>query len=285
MAINGGTYANLAELRRYLALNASQTSDDGLLVWMLEAATRLIERYTVRRFMPRRSARVFDYCDSEIVLLDDDLLALESLTNGDGTAIALEAVRTLPDGQAVSSALRLDPAQAVFVPGGSPIETIGVTGLWGYHPDWDRAWWDSGDALVAPAEAGGSGLTVWQVSEADGSTPWGAGPRFAAGQLIRLGEEYAVVQSVDSVGNTISVVRGVGGTTVTTHAAGTAITLYAPPDDVRQVCLRVASWLYRQKDAGFVQTTLGLRGQIAVPAALPEDVQAILAPYVRLRVA
>jgi len=47
----------------------------------------------------------------------------------------------------------------------------------------------------------------------------------------------------------------------------------------------VVSWLYKQKDAGFVQSAGSLRGQVVVPPALPGDVQQILAPYVRVRVA
>ncbi len=49
-----------------------------------------------------------------------------------------------------------------------------------------------------------------------------------------------------------------------------------PPEPVVQATLRLAAWLYRQRDTG-------AEGSEVPPAHLPRDVRDLLAPYVRLR--
>lgn len=276
-------YATLAELRRYLALADDQTTDDDVLLVALETASRLIEGYTGRHFAPLHAARAYSVPDGRELLLGADLLELSSVTNGDGSAIPLDAVHAQPGGVAVAASLVLDRTRAVFTHDGDPVDAVQVAGVWGYHPDWTRAWTDSGDAVADnPLSADAVTLTV---SDADAPLATGYGVRFAVGQLVRIGDEYLGVQAVDAGANTLTVARGVRGTTAASHAQGADIDVYAVPGDIRGVCLRLASWLYKQPDAGFVQPSGGLRGALVVPPALPDDVQQMLAPYVRVRVA
>ncbi len=275
-------YATLAELRRYLALEAAQTADDDVLLELLRAASRLIEGYTARRFYPRRQTRTYTLQGAQALLLDDDLLVLEAVSNGDGRAIPLEAVHALPANR-VASRLELDRSRAAFFADADPLEAIAVQGIWGFHPLWEEAWAASGDSVQdAPWSAT---ATTLHVADADAPNVHGYGQRFAVGQLLRVGEEYVHVLAVDTAANALTVARGVNGTQAAEHAQGTSIAVYSAPADVRSACLRLASWLYRQPDAGFVQVGGGLSGRLVVPPALPQDVQTILAPYVRVRVA
>jgi len=269
-------YATLDGARRYLGLAADQTGDDDLLLMLLGAASRLIEGYAGRRFYPLRATRRYTASDPFRLLLGADLLALHSLTNSDGSAIPLDAIHREPANEAVSACLLLDRTRAAFVHGGDPLEAIAVEGTWGYHPVWADAWQDSGDSVGDdPLAADAMTLTV---SDA-------AGAGFAAGQLLRIGEEYLHALAVDALTDTLTVARGANGTAAASHSQGAAIAIYAPPEDVRQACLRVTHWLYKQPDAGFVQRTGGLRGEVIVPPALPDDVRQILEPLVRVRVA
>ena len=275
-------YATLGDLRRYLALSAGQTGDDDLLLELLRAASRLIEGYTGRRFYPRRQTRTYTVRRPDVLLLDDDLLELRALTNGDGQAIPLAAVHAQPSGL-VASRLVLDRSRAVFTHSGDPVDALAVEGVWGFHPAWAEAWAASGDSVQdAPLSAA---ATTLHVADADAPDASGYGQRFMVGQLLRLGDEYLHVLAVDTAANALTVARGVNGTQAAEHAQGTPIDVYSVPADVRSACLRLASWLYRQPDAGFVQVGGGLSGRLVVPPAMPEDVQAILAPYVRVRVA
>lgn len=276
-------YATRDELRRYIGLASAQTADDDLLLMLLGAASRLVEAYTGRQFYPVRQTRAYSCGDPGLLLLDADLLSLEALTNGDGSLIPASRCHLHPAGTAVKSSIVLDRTQAAFTHDGDPVDAIQVAGVWGFHPAWAEAWADSGDTVQDdPLSAGSTTLTV---SDADAPDPSGYWARFAVGQLIQVGDEMMVVLAVDADTDTLTVTRGANGSTAASQSQGARIDVYQPPADVRQVCLRVAAWLYKQKDAGFVQAAGALRGQIAVPPALPDDVQQALGPYVRVRVA
>lgn len=267
------TYATLSQLRRYLGLRDAQTADDALLGGLLDAAARLIERHTGRRFYPARDVRRYDCRQAFALLLRDDLLALHALTNGDGAAIDLADVHLQPPGGPVYAGLTLRRGRAVFVYADDPLDALAVDGTWGYHPDWPDAWRAPGVALADPLDASATTLRFSGAAV------------FEAGHLARVDEEYLIVTACDPANGTLAVIRGAHGTSAQAHAAGAALAIYTPPPDVTQVCLRVAAWLYRQKDAGWVQAAGGLRGQVTVPPALPDDVALTLAPYMRLRVA
>ncbi|MBN2303077.1 MAG: hypothetical protein JXQ72_01280 [Anaerolineae bacterium] len=283
MNVGMNVYATMDELRRYLGLSASQTGDDDLLLVLLGAASRLIETYTGRHFYPVLETRAYSYQDPAWLLLDADLLSLDTLTNGDGNTIDSGAYHLRPAGEAVKSGVLLDRTQAVFAHDGDPVDAIQVAGTWGFHPAWPEAWTDSGDSVQDnPLSASATTITV---NDADAVGAAGYWARFAVGHLLRIESEYLHVLAVDAATNTLTVARGVNGTTAAAHVQDTGIDIYQPPEDVRQVCWRVAAWLYKQKDAGFVQMAGGLRGQIAVPPALPADVEQVLAAYVRVGVA
>ncbi len=60
-----------------------------------------------------------------------------------------------------------------------------------------------------------------------------------------------------------------------------------PPEPVVHATVRLAAWLYRQRDTGVdtAQVEVTERGVSLAPARLPRDVLDLIAPYVRLRVA
>ncbi len=57
-----------------------------------------------------------------------------------------------------------------------------------------------------------------------------------------------------------------------------------PPDAVKHATIRLAAWLYRQKDtsADLDRPLLTNDGVVIMPGALPKDIQQMLAPYRRL---
>jgi hypothetical protein len=55
-----------------------------------------------------------------------------------------------------------------------------------------------------------------------------------------------------------------------------------PPADIEQACIRMASYMYRQKDSQvFDVTATPELGQITIPQGTPPDVIRLLKPYVR----
>ncbi|MBN1963470.1 MAG: hypothetical protein JW910_02415 [Anaerolineae bacterium] len=272
-------YATLSQFRTHLSIPAADTSDDARLLLALRQATAQIDRYTTRRFAPVMQTRRFDYQMAYSLRLDLDLLELTGITNGDGSSLSPDDVRLAPTGDAAKSLILIQPdANALFTFDTAPELAIQVTGIWGWHDAWSQAWRASGDT-VQDASLDADDRTI-SVTDADGADALDLTPRFQVGQLLRIGEEYLHVTGVDTSADTITVVRGVRGTTATSHAQDTPIAVYVPPCDVQALCLRWATWLYQQVNAG-----IGGGADWLYPDDLPADIKRLSAGLRRLRVA
>ncbi len=261
------TLATLYQLRAHLGLAPTDTADDPRLIDALESATAHIERHAARRFIPRRAALPHHYTSGLDLLLNDDLLELTALTNGDGSSINLADVIALP-AQPPYSLLRLTGSSA-FNWSLSPLNALTVTGLWGWHERPAESWRASADTVHDnPLTSSSVTLTV---GDADGADSAARSPRFQTGQLLKLEDEFCVVLAVSTATNTLIIQRAANGTTAADHPLGTPIAVYQPPAELESLALRWAAWLYREADSAPIP---------AVPAAFHE----CLAVFRRLRV-
>jgi hypothetical protein len=298
-------YATLWQLRNYLGLAADETGDDVRLADFLRRASSYIDQVGFRRYDVRLETRNQDYpvkprsnfgrfgqlgwmvnelnavnaLNAGELPVDDDLLAVTLVVNGDGSAISstdyvLESQTTYP-----KHALRLTRASGkAWTPGSSGDwkQIIPVTGAWGYHEDYDRAWVDSLDAVSGSAGMTAN-TTTFTVADADGAPDDRSDARFQTGQMLRLESEYLLVRVVDYTTNTLTVKRATNGTTSAAHAGGTAIAIYRPMETIEQAALRLAVWAYRQKDVStFERITVIGTSQTMMPGAVPDDVLALL---------
>jgi hypothetical protein len=240
------TIATLHQLRQRLGLAAAETADDARLLAALQAAAAQIERAAGRSFCPRVAAiphSINPKYTTEL-LLDDDLLELTSLTNGDGSAISLNDVLALP-AEGPIAVLRLTGG-ATFVWDETPLRAISVAGKWGWHDRWAEAWRNSADTVQNnPLSAGATTITV---ADADGADAENETPRFQVGHLLRIDSEYIRVLAVNTAANVLTVQRGAAGTTAASHTQNTAIHTYQPPLDAQMLHLRWAAWLYKEPD-------------------------------------
>jgi hypothetical protein len=240
------TIATLYQLRQRLGLAASETADDARLLAALQAAAAQIERASDRRFCPRLASiphTVNPKYPTEL-LLDDDLLELTGLTNGDGSAIFLGDVLALPANGPISI-LRLTGGNA-FIWDETPLHAITITGLWGWHDRWAEAWRNTSDTVQNNPLT--SGATTITVSDADGADAETETPRFQVGHLIRVDSEYIRVLAVNTSTNVLTVQRGVAGTTAASHTQNTPIDSFQPAPDAQMLHLRYAAWLYKEPD-------------------------------------
>lgn len=256
--------ATLYAFRQRLGLAASDTADDARLLAVLQAASAQIERAAGRHFCPRRatlehSIGVNSAADRTELLLDDDLLELTALTNGDGSAINLSDVLLLPGVDASSSLLLLTGGNS-FTYDESPQRAVSVSGIWGWHESWSQAWRASSDTVQNNPL--GSSATTLTVVDADGLDSAGETPRFQVGHLIRIESEYLRVIGVNTVSNQLTVRRGVNGTTAVSHAQNTVIDVFQPAPDVAALNLRWAAWLYKEPDARPSEAPLALREEL-----------------------
>ena len=238
------TLSTLYQLRERLGLASTDTADDARLLNVLQAAASQIERAAGRRFCPRRAALQHNYISSLEVLLDDDLLELISLTNGDGSTVNLNDVIPVPD-EPPFSFLRLT-GNSAFTWNTSPLQAITVTGIWGWHDHPADMWRNTTDTVQNNPLS--SAATTLTVVDADGADSEGQLPRFQVGHLLKIDSEYLRVTAVNTATNILTVLRGVNGTTAASHTLNTLIYTYQPPAELNTLALRWAAWLYKEPD-------------------------------------
>ena len=242
-------------------LGVDSVTDDARLLSALESATAHIQRVTQRYFTPHIKTINHDVDFPQELLLNDDLLKLTSLTNGDGTTIDLADVIVIPDSHQPASLLIL--TEGVFTWETSALNAITVSGVWGWHDDWSQAWHDTGDVVQDnPLSANSTTLTVTDANVVDALYQW---PRFQVGQLLKIEDEYLRVLEItinESADDTLTVQRGVNGTTASAHAQSTSIYRYQAPADIESIALRWATWLYKEPDARTIS---------GIPSALMRD--------------
>jgi hypothetical protein len=186
-------YTSWSTVKSYLAI--SGVTDDTLGATLVTRASAIIDRFCRRQFAAATATRTFDVPAGETLWLDEDLLSVTALTNGDGVAVASSQYVLLPANATPKFAIRLRRTASVDWVGSSATgdeQAISVQGSWGYST--------------------------------------------------------------------------------------------TPPDDVVQAAIRLTAWLYKQRDAPFGTTARPDVGIVEVPAALPEDVKALLLRYQKARV-
>ena len=233
------TIATLEDLRRHLNLAEDDSGSDDDLLRALAEASHLIETTTQRRFCPRVETLAVkpDRTNPRALILPDDLLELRAV-NDAGGAIDLADMHSLPGhGDEPASILQFKQG-ASFRLGLSPVNAVSVSGVWGWHDRWSRAWRDSGDQVRDSSLA--ASTTIINVDNISGADEDGARPRFHVGHLLRIDGEYLRVTAVDRAANRLTVLRGVGGTGATAHRRNAKIETYAPAPAIRNLTLRYA---------------------------------------------
>lgn len=281
-------YATLAQIRSEIRENdPTNTVDDGVVLAALYQAERIFDLKTRREFAPRFETRYFDAVsiakggpvDGQDLWLDRDLLSVTTLTNGDGNVISSTNYTLFPRGDIAYTRIRLTLGQAAWAYSSDPMGAIRVLGTWGYHSRPTEGWLSSGDAVQNnPLASDGTSITV---TDADGADALNRTPRFSPGQLLRIESEYVEVLAVNIETNTLTVRRGMRGTTAASHVQSTVIDIWQPEPPIERAMIRTAALLYKRRGE-FVRATSDGFTTIQYPKELPDDVQAVLASYVRI---
>jgi len=133
---------------------------------------------------------------------------------------------------------------------------IYLTGIWGYHSDYNSAWVDTTDELTADVTAtdttlniqGGSGFDVgFDAGFSLIGTDRLGDTRFEVGQLIRLDDEFMAVTAVDATARTLTVIRGYNGSIPLAHLTATPIDRWSVHHEIKGACFTIAKIL-RESD-------------------------------------
>ena len=296
-------YCTLHQVRLYIKSGSTETSDDELLTVFINQVVRAIDVRCRRRFDIRRETREFDVPQGDIsregilkaehwvnlwnvtaskhlrrLRLDEDLISVVTLTNGDGNTIASTEYVLLRENRYPKYAIQLnESSNYTWQPdaNGNRKQVIDADCLWGFHDRPDDAWVDSLDTVRNdPLTAAGTSLTV---VNADGIAGDAVPTRFQVGNMIRIEDEYVFVLEVNTTTDVLTITRGYNGTTAAEHAQSTSIEIYRPMDNIVLATIRGVVWRYRQKDVDvFDKTQILGTGAIIIPSNLPADVLELL---------
>ena len=267
------TYATADDLRDYLAgttYSSGWTADAATLRRVLEGASDRIDLYcgggtcgpvtatyafdigsgnlrdSVQPFMV--SGRNAIRTTSEmvpIIRLTDWLIAATTVTAYDGTARDNNTVLTagynadyflMPYNSSPKTILKLNEDTADTLDAGQ--QTLTILGEWGYTND---------TILVTTADAVAS-TTATSVSVT-------AAANFGPAQTVLIDSEQMYITSIS--GNTLTVERGVNGTTAATHSGGANASRYDYPPLIVQACLDIGKIMFRNRDMGSAGTIGG----------------------------
>ena len=277
-------YVTLDTLKSSGVLNITGTGDDTRLLALIEAVSRLIDRYCGRHFYSLKAAKKFDG-DGSVSLLMPDLISIDAggLKTDDNKDRSFETTWATTDYLLLPS--NADPASSdnpearpysrieVDRDAGSKAsfptgrELVQITGEWGYRRHLERAT-ETADAI---ADATTTSITVSARTDVE------------SGHTLFVDTEQLYVKSYS--GNTLTVARGVNGTTAASHSGAAAIDVYRYPGPIVEAAIMQAARFWRRKDsafsgsAGFPET-----GQAKIAEGMDADVVMLLGQYRKISV-
>lgn len=247
----------IAQLRAEAKTNTSDT-DAALLPYILWASRR-IEQSAELDFEPRlktvpyrlrRSPNDWDTLWLPNYLLPD---ANFSVVKIDGTTLATTDYELQrPDERYPYTDLKLETSAL-------PInDVLTITGLWGYRSYYESAAWSTAGALASDITASATSMTLAGLS---------------AGALLKIGTEFCRATAVS--GSTVTLQRGVNGTTAAAHLTGATVSVFVPEPTIQRAAARAAAFAWARRGA-FEQATFDGVTAVSFPSDLPAEVSHII---------
>lgn len=273
------SYATLAEYKAFVTARGqtftTDATDDAVIENLLLTASNYIDGETQRHFTPYVETRYYDVptteqIDPRALRVDDDLLEIISLTNGDGTSISSSSYDLLPRNQSPYNVIRLkDNATAIWASdgAGNVHSVIAITAIWGFHNRYSQAWLLGSTAN----EAMDTSETGFDVT---------SGTPFAIGNLIRFDNEFGYVSAVAS--NTLTTTRGENYSTATTHLTAINVYIWQPMREARTAVCEIAQNAYRRRfgqASTSANATVTAAGVVLSPRDVPAMAQKFMERY------
>jgi hypothetical protein len=242
----------------------AETTDDTLLTELIEQSSSWFANRCQRSFVPYTMTRSFDRYGMHLhgykLDLDEDLLAVTTLT-ASGTVITSDDY-VLQDANATPY-WQIQLLASTGATWGTPTElinAISVDGIWGYHRNYANAW-KSRSALAEDLDS----------SETDVDVTASHGSRFEVLQYLQIGSEQMLITGIST--DTLTVERGVNGTTAASHSTSDAVKTYQLNRDVQQAVNRLVDFFYDHRDT-FNKVIQTADGKDRLDDLIPPDVMA-----------
>jgi hypothetical protein len=256
------TYASVADFNSYRVDQGDSllgNTGEAAILTFLEGASRSVDAFCDRSrfgsgFGPRTGANSYDDPGVSVLRLDDDLLAITSVTTtdtiGGGTTTLTETTDFLARR---SHGIYTTPSRELAIHGdssawwGAADKGNVVTGTWGYSNETVSL------GTMGTATGSATSLTLTAGSASAGMT------------LLNEAEQMYVTAG----GTAITVVRGVNGTTAAVHAASTSVSRYVYPEEIVTAAVMIAHRRWRSQQAGLT----GDFGSVVMPTTAHRDTE------------
>jgi hypothetical protein len=206
-------------------------------------------------------------------LIDDDLLDIITLTNGDDTVITTTDYFLLPRNTSPKFAIQIKDYSSVYWSqdsNGSLEGVISVLGWYGYHGDYTQRAWKS----VGTTNAAMTDTTTLSFSCTTGHT-------ILVDSIVKINNE--IMQITTSGTNTIvPAMRGDNGSTAATHLTSQTVYEWQVMPDIRNACLQILDNVYADRsgqNSGRISVTAS--GIVIRPEDVPTMAQRTIDRYGR----
>lgn len=232
-------------------LSTAQAQFDEYFAYIREVVPQVssfIEGETGRSLTPYKETKTLYFADlarqgdydprRRLLTLPEDLLVVSSIT---WISVVLSATdyRLVTDDRGSAWAITFNPSTSLdwsseFNDG------IIIDAIWGYHDSLGQMW-TTVDASITIADGTTATVTV------------AASSSYEVWQYVRIEAEYMQITNLPSA-TTLTVTRGVNGTTAAAHTAQ-ALQTYMPVKDIRMAATRLGAFMYQKRSdlGGVVQ--------------------------------
>ncbi len=135
MTINNG-YASLTDFKNFARISSSDAADDWVIENIIEAASRVIDNETRRTFYARTETHYYDVpVGDTLYIMDDDLLTITTLTNGDSTVLTTADYILKPNNASPKWAIKIKDSSSYTweeTSAGNDEQAITIVGTWGW---------------------------------------------------------------------------------------------------------------------------------------------------------
>ena len=276
---NINLYATLSDFKAYSTARgqtaSTDTTDDAVIVDLLERASRYMDDKTHRQFYPTVETRLFDLPSDSELLLDEDLLSVTTLTNGGATVITTADYILRPNNTTPYYMIKLKGDSSVDWEADADDDTeqvISVAGWWGYREKYSQRAWESVGTLGAAI----TDTTTLAFTMTAGHT-------VVVGQILKIDNEIYNVATVST--NTITPIkRGDNGSTAATHLNGATVYKWVPQEEVKGAVLEIANSAYQRRFGKTTgeSATITAAGVVLTPRDIPAMAEECVRAFMRL---
>lgn len=252
------TYATLAEFKAWKQITNVNITLDADVDRILESVSRHIDGETMRTFNPRIETRYYNTPEELELCLDDDMLAVISITNGDGSSLASTEYHLLPKNFYPKNEVKIKTTSAYrweYDTDSGSEYVISVNGYWGYHERY---------ALMGWKQVGTLGAAISDTTTA--SFTMNSGHSAAIGKVYKIDNELFQTIGLSAAVFTVNQ-RGDMGSTAATHSNGATVYEWQVMSDVKVATLEIAHNVFARRFGESTQsaTTVTAAGVVITP--------------------